>query len=189
MKGTRVGHNSNTYILLFYYLLFYNFLPAAAPKLALKLSARFPYKKHCCVGQPGSFRQQICVDFGSTPPIPCRPVPISMAMARPKSIDPPLLLPLPLPLPLKTRHKWRNCVKVEKRFLAKCAALNNAIKRQTCRYFFALAAIIQSRTHCSLSHRHVRVYPYLSESISVLAVPVLAVSFSFCVFLVIQLPL
>lgn len=42
----RVGHNSNTYILLFYYLLFYNFFPAA-PKLALKLSARFPYKKHC----------------------------------------------------------------------------------------------------------------------------------------------
>jgi len=61
----RVAYNSNTYILLFYYLLFYNFLPAAkaaAPKLALKLSARFPYKKHC--GPTGASVSR----FVSTPP-------------------------------------------------------------------------------------------------------------------------
>lgn len=56
----------------------------------------------------------------------------------------------PPPTIAKTRHKWRNCVKVEKRFLAKCAALNNAIKRQTCRYFFVLAAIIQSHRTSTL---------------------------------------
>jgi len=64
----RVAYNSNTYILLFYYLLLYNFLPAAkaaaAPKLALKLSARFPYKKHC--GPTGASVSR----FVSTPPFP-----------------------------------------------------------------------------------------------------------------------
>lgn len=97
-----------------------------------------------------SFRQQICV-VHALRAAPCALAPVPMS---------------PIRSAIAWHHKTRQMAQLcesWKTFLAKCAALNNAIKRQTCRYFFCFLYLTYQRVRRASVSANVSVSIAVSE--------------------------